>query len=80
MFDASRTEKRDVRARLLRAGNPGVYMTGTAIGPDEDEEEENAAGKSRATGEEPRRGEVTTRQKRVRRGHPHRGRVTWLVK
>ena len=79
MFDATRTEKREMRGRSQRAGNPGGYTTGTAIGPEEDEEEENAAGKLQAAGKEHRRGEVTAGQNRARRGHPHRGRVTWSV-
>ena len=79
MFDATRTEKREVRIRLQRSGNPGGYTIGTEIRPEEDEEEENAAGKSQAAGKEHRRGEVTAQQNRARRGHPRRGQVTWSV-
>ena len=55
-FDAARGEEITVRARSQMAGNLPGYATGTANKPEEDDEEENAAGNRKQPARKPVRG------------------------
>ena len=69
-FDAARGEEITVRARSQMAGNLPGYATGTANKPEEDDEEENAAGNRKQPARNPAGGEVTAGETKMRQGPP----------